>query len=403
MKRITFAIALCLLSAASFAQIEGFPKFYTTDPNDEKQPVENYTLPSLMTCNDGTPVKSIVQWEQVRRPEILEIFATQMFGPVPAAPEGLHFSLLKPDETVYDGAAIRRYVRIFLDSKEKHHFDIMIHKPAKHCGKIPFFVALNFRSLENSFDGTRYELPYEMIVRQGFGIAVAFHESIEADCKDGEESEGAVRLRGKLWPKDDHSAISVWAWGLSRMADYLETLEEVDCGRLAVIGHSRLGKTALWAGANDKRFSLMISNNSGCCGAAISRRMYGETFADIYRNFPYWFVPAFSKYVDGKESEFPADQHELIALSAPRAVYVASADEDEWADPAGEWLAAKEASPVYELYGLKGLTGKEMPALGHTDDYGQVAYKIRFGGHALYADDWLDYIKYAKRIFCLDN
>lgn len=399
MKRLAIISAACIVAFSAMAQPSGQGSIarYEIDP-DDRAPVTGYTLPDVLTCNDGKVIKTARQWEKKRRPEIKAIYENEMFGKVPARPADMHFGLSTPDSLVYDGKVLRRRIWVYLDAAEQHKFEVMLHLPVKHAGKIPCFVALNFRAIEDSFDGTRYELPYEAITDEGFGIAVAFHASIEPDGDEYEVNSASVRSWYK--PADEWGCISAWAMGLSAMADYLATLPEVDMDRLAVIGHSRLGKTALWAGANDERFSLVISNNSGCCGAATNARMYGETFEIIYDHFPYWFIPEFKKYAN-RDGEFPVDQNALVALSAPRPVYVASASEDHWADPYGEWLTALNAGPVYELYGLKGLSEKTMPALGHCDDYGSVAYKIHKGPHALAADDWMDYIKFAKRHFCL--
>ena len=399
MKRLAIISAACIVAFSAMAQPSGPGAIsrYEIDP-DDRAPVTGYTLPDVLVCNDGKAVRTARQWERKRRPEIKAIYENEMFGKVPARPADMHFGLSAPDSLVYGGKVLRRRIWVYLDAAGQHKFEMMLHLPVNHAGKIPCFVALNFRSIQDSFDGTRYELPYEAIADEGFGIAVAFHASIEPDGDEYETESASVRSWYK--PADEWGCISAWAMGLSAMADYLATLPEVDMDRLAVIGHSRLGKTALWAGANDERFSLVISNNSGCCGAATNARMFGETFEAIYNRFPYWFIPAFAKY-SNRDGEFPVDQNALVALSAPRPVYVASASEDHWADPCGEWLTALNAGPVYELYGLKGLSEKTMPALGHCDDYGTVAYKIHNGPHALYADDWLDYIKFAKRHFCL--
>lgn len=397
----TYAIvsALCLTSFITYAQPsgEGSISRYSMDL-ESYTPARGYQLPDVLLCNDGKTIRNAKQWERKRRPEIMSIYEQEMYGRIPEKPEGLHFTLSCPDQIVYDGKAIRRRVTIWLDAKEEHCFEVLMHLPVNHNGKIPMFVGLNFRSVDNAFDGTRYQWPFETLIDEGFGLAMAFHSSIEPDG-DGYKGPSAS-VRSWYRPAEEWGAISAWAWGLSRIADYLETIPDIDCNRLAVIGHSRLGKTALWAGANDPRFSLVISNNSGCCGAATNARMYGETFKRIYKVFPYWFVPAFEKYGD-RDGTFPVDQNALLALIAPRPVYVASASEDHWADPLGEWLTAVNSAPVYSLYGLTGLAGHEMPALGHCDDYGSVAYKIHDGIHALWWDDWLDYIKYAKRVFAL--
>lgn len=399
MKKFVISAICALLGVALAAQTpEGNRvEYYQLDA--EAYPVnENYSLPDLLVCNSGKTVNTVKEWEKVRRPEILSMFTTEMYGEVPGKPAGLHFALAAPDSVVYDGAGIRRRVRIFLDAEGKHSFDVLVHLPAKHDGKIPMFVGLNFHNIEESLEQNRHTWPFEMIVREGFGVAEAYHSQIEPDGREFDMDVVSASVRSWYKPAEEWGAISAWAWGISRIVDYLETLPEVDCGKIAVIGHSRLGKTALWAAANDRRLAMAVSNNSGCCGAALSRRGYGETFEVIGRNFPHWFVPEFNRY-SGKDNEFPTDQHGLIALCAPRPVYVASAAEDHWADPIGEWTAAYEAAPVYKLYGLKGLSRSSMQPLGHTDDFGSIAYKIRSGEHALWPDDWCDYIKFAKRQF----
>ena len=358
-------------------------------------------LPDPLVFNDGKKVRNARQWTRKRRAEIREIFAQEMYGHVPERPEGLHFRTLA-QESVYDGLGIRKTVRIYLDNREEHWFDVMVHLPAEAAGPVPMFVGLNFKGNDATLDERAdFRWPYEMILKAGMGVATAWRDSIEPDGRDSNIIDEDICRDGGVrswYNKDgDWGTISAWAWGLSRIMDYLETDKAVDCSKVAVLGHSRLGKTALWAGANDLRFDMVISNDSGCCGAALSRRAYGENFAIIANAFPHWFAPEFKKYM-WKENEFPADQHWLLALAAPRPLYVASATEDQWADPKGEWMSAYLTSEVYALFGKSGLNGK-MPEPDSPDKTGHVGYHLRTGGHNILAYDWLQYITFAKQHF----
>lgn len=389
---MTVSLAILLFSCSLHAQ--------KRETNYDEAKVPAYELPDPLQFDDGREVRNARQWEKKRRPQVLEVFAQEMYGHMPARPEGLHFSTIS-EETVYAGLGLRKVVRIYLDADQAHWFDVLIHLPKDAAGPVPMFVGLNFKGNDATLDERAdFRWPYELVLKAGMGVATAWRDSIEPDGKDSKlaEAEGVCRDGGvRSWyNKDgDWGAISAWAWGLSRIVDYLETDEAYDTDRLAVIGHSRLGKTALWAGANDLRFDMVISNDSGCCGAAISRRKFGETFAVIDTSFPHWFTREFDKY-KGREETFPADQHWLIALAAPRPVYVASATEDLWADPKGEWLAAKAAGPVYALFGMQGLDDG-MPAPDVSDGDGRIGYHIRSGAHNILAFDWQQYISFMNR------
>ena len=389
---MTVSLAILLFSCSLHAQ--------KRETNYDEAKVPAYELPDPLQFDDGREVRNARQWEKKRRPQVLEVFAQEMYGHMPARPEGLHFSTIS-EETVYAGLGLRKVVRIYLDADQAHWFDVLIHLPKDAAGPVPMFVGLNFKGNDATLDERAdFRWPYELVLKAGMGVATAWRDSIEPDGKDSKlaEAEGVCRDGGvRSWyNKDgDWGAISAWAWGLSRIVDYLETDEAYDTDRLAVIGHSRLGKTALWAGANDLRFDLVISNDSGCCGAALSRRKFGETFEVIDTAFPHWFTREFDKY-KGKEETFPADQHWLIALAAPRPVYVASATEDLWADPKGEWLAAKAAEPVYALFGMQGLDDG-MPAPDVSDGDGRIGYHIRTGKHNILAFDWQQYISFMNR------
>ncbi len=375
--------------------------------NYDESLVKPYTLPDPLVFNNGKRVRNARQWNHRRRAEILEIFASEMYGHVPGRPAGLHSKVLS-EETVFEGLGIRKTVRLYLDSQEEHWFDVMIHQPANSLAPVPVFTGINFQGNDatltddgtEELDGRRW--PYRQILEAGFAVATCSRNEIEPDTTE----PTGKGVRSWYNPGGDWGAISAWAWALSRVMDYIETDPSLDASRVAVTGHSRLGKTALWAGANDPRFAIVISNDSGCCGAAISRRVFGETFEVIGTTFPHWFCARFQHYLR-HEDAFPADQHWLAALIAPRPLYIASASGDLWADPKGEWLCAQNVGPVYRLFKKPVLSGREMPVVSpdahpgtvYCDNAGTVGYHIRVGRHDILAPDWEQYILFARRFF----
>jgi hypothetical protein len=256
----------------------------------------------------------------------------------------------------------------------------------------------NNRATEKSRGKHASRWPLELAVGRGYAVATFYYGDIEPDHRDGWRDGirgDLARSTGRPYAADDWGAIAAWAWGLSRALDHLETDPDIDAKRVAVFGHSRHGKTALWAGAQDERFAITISNDSGEGGASIARRTYGERVSDLVRAVPYWFCGNYAHFVD-RESEMPIDSHMLVALSAPRPAYIASAVEDRWADPLGEFLAGKHAAPAWKLFGLEGLGVTEQPPLdqpvGRT-----IGYHVRAGDHDITAYDWKQFLDFADR------
>jgi hypothetical protein len=388
--------------------------------HEEKIP--DYTLPEPLIMADGTKVTNARMWRTKRRPEVLELFRKYVYGRAPVGrPKGMTFKTFDLDRKALNGQAIRKQVTVNFTGKENApSMDILIYLPAAAKGPAPTFVILNFggnhtihsdpairlstrwmrnnrKATEESRGSGSSRFPVEKILARGYGLATIYYGDIDPDFHDGFKNgvhPAFDRLiDGKRAP-DAWGSICAWAWGLGRAMDYFESDEQIDHSRITVLGHSRLGKTALWAGARDERFAFVISNNSGCGGAALSLRRFGETVKQINTGFPHWFCDNFKKY-NGAEDRLPVDQHMLIALMAPRPVYVASADKDLWADPRGEFLACRNAEPVYKLLGLKGLEARQMPALNEPIQKGRIGYHVRTGGHGLTEYDWQRYMDFA--------
>jgi hypothetical protein len=405
------------------------------DANMDESKIAAYTLPDPLVIKDGTPVRDAADWRAKRRSELLELFSREVYGRTPAGrPAAMDWEVTSVDRAALGGKAVRKEVTIwFSEDKDGPRMSLLIYQPAGGTGAHapwPAFLGLNFSGnccvhsdpgitlprgwlrpnerfgivANRATDRTRgvetAQWSVETVIARGYATATIFHGDLCEDRPEGLDADVAKLFDtggAEVRAPDAWGALGVWAWGLSRALDYLESDPEIDAGRVAVHGHSRMGKAALWAGAQDERFALVISNESGCGGAALSKRDFGEAAVHINSYFPHWFARRFRTY-NANEAGLPVDQHQLLALIAPRPLYVASAVEDRWADPLGEFLSLKGAEPVYALFGKRGLAVTELPEPDQPAHGDAIAYHIRSGEHDVTPYDWSQFLDFADRV-----
>ncbi|WP_220498034.1 glucuronyl esterase domain-containing protein [Rhodopirellula sp. JC639] len=364
--------------------------------------VPTYTLPDPLVTRTGQHVGSPKEWHDGRRGELLDLFRDQVYGRRPDTEYSLRFEQTAEVTQAFDGAATGREMKAIVEIGERSFsFPFVVFLPNNASRPTPAVVHINnryFVPLATALEKPDPFWPVKMLIDRGYATA-SFHTShVDPDKKDGYADGIRAFFAGGDPPSDTAwRSLSAWGWAASRVLDHLETIDSIDAARVAVSGHSRGGKTSLWAACEDERFAIAYSNNSGCGGAALSRRAYGETVGRITSSFPHWFCKPFSNYA-GREHELPIDQHEVIALIAPRGVYVASADEDLWADPKGEYASLVAAAPVFELLGKRSIESPRMPPLGQQRIKGQTGYHIRSGGHGLGELDWGLFLDFADTL-----
>ncbi|HZS09805.1 MAG TPA: acetylxylan esterase [Blastocatellia bacterium] len=415
-----FALSACVAQGqtqnAPRTEVAGIPVNY-----DESR-VGSYTLPDALVFADGKPVRDAQTWFRKRRPEIVRLFEQNQFGRSPGRPAGMSFDVFDRGTPALGGQAIRRQVTVwFSRDKAGPKMDLLIYLPAAARKPVPLLLNLSFTANSSVVDdpgvkpgevwnrekkrvpapkNTNFgRLNVTPFLAQGIGVATIYYGDIDPDFQGGiPYGVRAPYLKpGQTEPApDEWGAIAAWAWGLSRTMDYLETDAGVDAKRVAILGVSRLGKTVLWAGAHDPRFTMVIASCSGEGGAALSRRNYGETIKHLTApsRYAYQFCANYQKYGDHVD-QFPVDSHLLLALLAPRPVLLQTGDKDFWSDPKGEFLAAVAAGPVYKLAGKQGLDTDRMPAAGeailHT-----IGYFMHDGGHGTVPSDWDLFLKFMQ-------
>ena len=388
-------------------------------------------LPDPLTMDDGTHVSSPAQWRNKRRPELLERFTREMYGVSPARSPKMSFIVFDKGTEALNGKAIRRQITVLLKGDPNGpKFDFLLYIPKAASKPVPAVLSMNFwgnhaivsdpgvRITTNRVESGRNshvdlscvhnnqateacrginapQWPVEAMLDKGYALASIYRGDIDPDTKDGFDKSlksfyAELQNRG-----DNFSTIGEWAWAFSRAMDYLVTDHAIDPKRVALFGWSRLGKAALWAAASDQRFAAVISNESGAGGAKLFHRGIGESVADLNKNFPHWYDENFRKY-NGRDTTLPFDQHEMIALIAPRPVYIASAEQDAEADPAGEFASAKAAQPVYLLLGKQALLPEKWPAVNQPVG-SDLAYHVRSGRHDVKPFDWEQYLAFLDK------
>jgi len=402
----------------------------------EESKVPAYTLPDPLVASDGRKVDA-EGWKSRRRGEVMRALETHVYGRTPdtsARQAEAVQEVREHDAAALGGKATRTQLRVWPVGRKGPFIDLLVYLPNGKGGQSPVFLGANFGGNHTAVDDPKVFLPetwvskqwsdparpdrasekqrgsqssrwqLEMLIARGYGLATFYYGDVEPDHPEGwkEGFRAALSPAGRdtVWKDGEWAGVGAWAWGLSRSLDVLSRMPSVDASRVAVIGHSRLGKASLWAGAQDGRFALVISNESGCGGAALSKRIFGETVGVISgfykgRGFPHWFTARFATYSEN-EAAMPLDQHWLLATVAPRPLYVASAAEDLWADPRGEFLGAVHADPVFRLLGASGLGTEVFPEVGRAVG-GSVGYHNRAGKHDVTAEDWANYLDFADR------
>ena len=380
--------------------------------------------PDLLAMRDGTRVVSRNDWERKRKPELRALLEHYEYGLIPAAPKKLEFRTLAENRPIFGGKAMLREIAIRYD--DRGEFALLVVVPAKHDKPVPCFVGINFNGNHALVDNPAVRIPdaqrsreiprgkeidtwgLEQTIDRGYAVAAFFNGDIIPDDKvlAPDRLKEFVPPGHNAGDADAPATIACWAWGFMRSIDYLAKQPEIDAKRIAAVGHSRNGKTALLAAAMDDRIALVIPTQAGCGGTAPCRlpaalqnppdgKLVHETVQRINTSFPHWFCGNFKAFNEATD-KLPFDQHALVALCAPRPVLFSNATEDEWANPAGQFDMLRAADPVYRLLSEEGCEAKEMPPVGKLLN-SRLGYYIREGKHSMTKEDWAVWLDFADK------
>lgn len=367
--------------------------------NYDEAKVPAYHLPEILKTNSGKPVTTVAQWQKTRRPEILALFEQNVYGTMPKTFDGIKYKVTHAESNAMGGKAHLKEVAITVTNAGKLvTINMVMFVPNARKRAAPVFLLINNRD-KNNTDPTRAVKsefwPAEMAIDSGYAIAAISVEDAAPDNKNTYQNGVLQLYPHQLTAPESMKAIGAWAWAASRVMDYFETDKDIDAKRVALVGHSRGGKTALWAGAQDQRFAMVFASCSGNTGASLSHRRFGETIKAINDAFPHWFADNYKKYNDN-EAALPVDQHMLIAMIAPRPVYTTNATKDLWADPKGSYLSIQYAKQVYDLFGKPSALSQQPPPVNTPIINSTIGYHIREGIHNLTAYDWSNFIRFAN-------
>ena len=404
-KKSTIVIWLLICFTLAFGRQK---KEYDFDVNYDETKVPAFDLPKLLVSAEGDSITTAYDWKNVRRPQILSLFGNLVYGqvPSPASPVKMDFVVDDVDENFMNGKATRKKVLIrFSNNKGRAEMTVLVFVPNKSTKPVPAFMMLSFDDTKSPKFEAAPNVPNRLkngwpigdILDRGYAFIAVYQQDLIGHNEVSFESgiQPLFFKDGQSFPKaSEWGVLTTIGWSAMRALDYLETDNDVNFNKVVIMGHSKTGKAALWTAAQDERFALAISAQSGCAGAALWRRRSGETLAKMVTRFPYWLCRNAWKFVN-MEDDLPVDQHMLLALIAPRPVYVASGVEDSWADPRGEYLSAYHASKVYSLLGKKGLSSFESPPPGQAIIKSQVGYHVRPGGHSIEMYDWQRFLEFA--------
>ena len=377
--------------------------------NYDESKIGTYTLPDPLVLSNGQPVRDADTWFKQRRPELLKIYQTEIYGAVPANAPAVTWKVASTDPAAMNGTAIGKHLIGHVGSAvDGPQWNVTMYTPAHAAGPVPLILCINFPSAAPRVRSATAPVtappvpggdPVADILARGWGYATITYTDIQPDAATT-FSAGVIHLAlaaGEIKPAPDQwGTISAWAWGLSRIVDYFQTDAAVDGHQIALMGHSRLGKTVLWAGAQDPRFVAVYSSCAGEMGSSLARRDYGETVDDMATNFPWQFAGNFQKYM-GHWNDLPVDTHMMIALNAPHPVFITGGVGDQWADPRGEFLAEVAAGPVYRLVGRSDLGTRDFPAVNSPIITGDLGFNYHAEGHAATPGDWRAFLTFLSR------